>query len=120
MSSGKSNQPIHQFVAKKIKEARRHARLSQRALSQKLGVSDKTVSSWEVGRAEPSLQMLFDIGDTTHKPIEFFLKDEDYSISSKLMLIEKELQKIRQLLNETQTNSSQKKMPSYHRPSLKL
>lgn len=91
---------IGEFVAKRIREARKQARLSQKNLADSLGVSDKTVSSWEVGRAEPSLDTLFKIGEETNRPIDFFLKDEDYSISSQLMTIEAELQKVRELLSK--------------------
>lgn len=91
---------IKKFVAKKIREARRDCRLSQRDLAEKLGVSDKTVSAWESGRSEPSLFMLYEISDTTNQPVNFFLMDQDYSIASKLSSIEKELRQVRERMNQ--------------------
>lgn len=38
-----------------VTEARRRARLSQRALAERLGVPQSTVARWERGRAAPSL-----------------------------------------------------------------
>lgn len=93
---------VKDFVAVRIRQARQQAKLSQRDLGKELGVSDKTVSAWEVGRAEPSLEMLYNIGETTNQPINFFLRDQsqEYSIPSKLAAIEKELHKVRQLLHQ--------------------
>lgn len=91
---------LKNFVAAQIRQARRQANLSQKDLGEKLGVSDKTVSAWEVGRAGPSLEMLYDIGEATNQPVNFFLRDQsqDYSIPSKLAAVEKELRKVRELL----------------------
>lgn len=93
---------LKNFVAVQIRQARKLANFSQKELGKKLGVSDKTVSAWEVGRAEPSLETLYDLGETTNQPINFFLKDqtEDYSIPSKLAAVEKELRKVRKLLSQ--------------------
>lgn len=98
-----SSKKAKRFAAKKIREARKFSRLSQKALAQKLGVSDKTVSAWESQRAEPSLDMLYDIGSSTDKPINFFLKDQkdEYTVPSKLSAIEKELSSVRKLLRKT-------------------
>lgn len=42
-------------LGKNIKKLRKGMGLSQRALAEKLGVSDKTVCSWEVDRTEPCM-----------------------------------------------------------------
>lgn len=98
MSRAKTKK-VKAFVSKRIREARKKAKVSQIDLGKKLSLSDKTVSAWETGRAEPSLDSLFIIAQTTNQPIDFFLKDEDYSVESKLNEIEKEIKKLRKLLS---------------------
>lgn len=45
-------------IGERIKSARKNAGLTQRELGEKLGVSEKTVSSWEINRTEPSMGTL--------------------------------------------------------------
>lgn len=45
-------------LGKRIKELREQKGVSQPQLAEFLGVSFKTVSSWEVGRTEPNMGML--------------------------------------------------------------
>ena len=89
-----------QYAAGKIREARKLARKSQKKLGDELGVSDKTVSAWESGRAEPSLDMLYDIGKATSQPINFFLRDQkgEYSIPSKLSEVAKRLEELKAIM----------------------
>ena len=41
-----------------IKELRERKNLTQSALAEKLGVSDKTISKWETGRGYPDISLL--------------------------------------------------------------
>lgn len=50
-------------------------RISQQAFAHRLGVHVITVSSWERGRARPSVQNLVAIATETGKPISFFMGD---------------------------------------------
>ncbi|NCN58455.1 helix-turn-helix transcriptional regulator [Candidatus Microgenomates bacterium] len=98
MSSTKREVKLSEYVLSHIKQARKDAGLSQRDLGKAIKVSDKTVSAWEVGRAEPSLNTLEEIAEALNKPVVYFVKDEDYSTASKLVAIQKELQKVEKLM----------------------
>ena len=98
MSSTKREVKLSEYVLARIKQARKDAGLSQRDLGRAIKVSDKTISAWEVGRAEPSLDTLEEIAEALNKPVVYFVKDEDYSTASKLVAIQKELQKVEKLM----------------------
>ncbi len=53
-----------------------------------LGLSDKTISSYESSRSYPNLDLLIKISEILDKPIEYFIS------SSKEVLVKEELQKI--------------------------
>lgn len=53
MQSGGSNMKIS--IAENIKKNREKYRLSQDELGEKINVSGKTISSWEIGRTEPNM-----------------------------------------------------------------
>jgi len=88
-------------LAEKLKKARKAVGMSQRELGKLLKLSDKAVSSYEVGRASPNIEVLKKIGDLTHKPVQYFIDDEpsiEVDIQGKIKSIEKELADIRQIL----------------------
>lgn len=58
---------------KNIKKARISAGLSQKELAKRLGVSDKTVSAYETGRAIPPTPTLAKIAEITDTPISNLL-----------------------------------------------
>jgi len=75
--------------AERLKELRERRGLSQYKLAELLGVSPSTVAAWEVGRNEPSYDMLRKIADVfevsvdyllgkTDEPIPAYKKIEDY------------------------------------------
>ena len=43
-------------LGKRILELRKKMKLTQQALAEKMFVTDKTISSWEANRTEPSLE----------------------------------------------------------------
>ena len=49
---------MNKDIAKNIETFRKQLKLTQRELSEKLNVSNKTVSSWESGRTEPNIGMI--------------------------------------------------------------
>jgi transcriptional regulator with XRE-family HTH domain len=79
-------------IGKKIRYAREDTGLSQRELGRMLSVSDKAISSYEVGRTLPNI----------HIPMAYF--DEsvslDVDLQVKIRTIEKELLEIKRLLKE--------------------
>lgn len=54
---------IKKSVGKRIKQLRESRGLNQIDFSVILGVSDKTISSWEIGRTEPNMRMIQKIAD---------------------------------------------------------
>ena len=46
--------PLHVYTGVKVKEIRKHHNMTQRIFAEALGVSVKTVESWESGKNTPS------------------------------------------------------------------
>lgn len=63
-------------LSERIRNARKLANLSQIDLATLVGVSDKAISSYEVGRAVPPLDVLKKISAITNKPIAFFFNED--------------------------------------------
>jgi transcriptional regulator with XRE-family HTH domain len=90
-------------LAVKIKLARKEAGYSQKQFGDVLKLSDKAISSYEVGRATPPLPTLKEISKLTYKPMNYFLNEEpseELDISMKIQKIERELEEIKQLLKK--------------------
>ena len=58
-------------IGEKIRTYRRNCNLTQKELGEKIGVSDKTISSWENSRTMPDLEMLSLLHQTLGLPIDF-------------------------------------------------
>lgn len=70
---------------KKLKSARIEKNISQRGLGLALGLSDKTISSYESSRSYPNLELLPKLSDILDKPIEFFVSNsKEIILSEKL------------------------------------
>lgn len=54
------------IVSDNIKRLRIKADMEQLELAEKLGISNKTVSSWECGRTEPRMEMIEKICNVLH------------------------------------------------------
>lgn len=92
-------------IAKKIRQARVEASLSQKGIANSLKLSDRTISAYEKGRAMPPLDTLQSISNLTHKSINYFLDEEidegeDLDLQVKLKKIEIELLQIKKALKE--------------------
>lgn len=88
------------ILAKRIREAREEANLSQVTLAKSIGVSDKAISSYEKGRSIPPFEKLQKIAETTDHPLTYFTDESatEELIVTKLATIEKELAAIKKLL----------------------
>lgn len=95
-------------LAERIRNARTNARLSQSALGKNIGVSDKSVSSYEQGRSRPSVDRLQKIAKATNTPVSFFTEENNLetSIIKKLTSIEQELNEIKTLLKNVTESTS--------------
>ncbi|HYD34654.1 MAG TPA: helix-turn-helix transcriptional regulator [Vitreimonas sp.] len=88
-------------LADKLKKARKDAGLSQKELGHVLLLSDKAVSSYEVGRAQPSLETLKQISKLTNRPVTYFVEEsntEDIDLQIRIKTIERELLEVKKLL----------------------
>lgn len=50
-------------IGEQIRERRLNKKMTQKSLAEKLGVSDKTISSWETGRTLPDVELLLKLGE---------------------------------------------------------
>lgn len=87
-------------LPKRIRAAREKAHLSQHDLAKSIGISDKSISSYEKGRSTPPFDKLKKISEFTNLPIHFFIGEnsDELTIVSKLKSIEQELEEIKKLL----------------------
>ncbi|MBM7854098.1 transcriptional regulator with XRE-family HTH domain [Desulfohalotomaculum tongense] len=60
-------------IPKRIKELRARAGISQETLAQKLGVSVASVASYEIGRVNPSIEVLKKIADIFGVSVDYIL-----------------------------------------------
>ena|SRR5690606_22756775 len=90
-------------LGQRLKLARKEAGFSQKDLANKLQITDKAVSTYEVGRAHPSFEMMKKISQLTNKSISYFDENIDITepnLEEKLDKIEAELREIRILLRD--------------------
>lgn len=57
-------------LGEKIKQLRENKGISQPQLAEKLGVSFKTISSWEINRTEPNVGMLIKLAEYFNTSID--------------------------------------------------
>ncbi|HAV15593.1 MAG TPA: hypothetical protein DCX25_04665 [Candidatus Pacebacteria bacterium] len=89
------------MLGKRIREARNRAGLSQQQLASAIGVSDKTISAYEVGRVDPPLESLDKLSTVTKHPVGFFIGDVSSNIEARLNSILFELEEICGVLKDT-------------------
>lgn len=63
-------------IGQKLKEKRQEANLTQKELAEILHVSRQTISSWEVGRTYPDLDVLVAVSELYAIPLDDLLKDD--------------------------------------------
>ena len=64
--------------AKRLKEAREDKKLSQRALSGKLGLSHGMVNHWETGTAVPSMDLIISLCKILNISADYLLGLKDF------------------------------------------
>lgn len=60
----------------RLKEKRTQANYTQKELAEILNVSRQTISSWEVGRTYPDLDMIIALSDLYNTPLDLLLKED--------------------------------------------
>lgn len=63
------------FIARRVKEAREAAHLTQAELAEKIDISTNALAKLETGRMKTSLWTLVKISNTLHLDINYFLWD---------------------------------------------
>lgn len=103
MSVNQSDQRRLVELARRIRKAREESHISQLELGKAIGVSDKTISSYEKGRSTPPFNKLKKIAQETKQPLDYFSGDQEIeaAIVSKLSKVEKELAEIKKLLKKS-------------------
>ena len=69
-------------IGKKLKEKRQEANLTQKELAEILHVSRQTISSWEVGRTYPDLDVLVAISELYDTPLDDLLKEDSEMVKN--------------------------------------
>lgn len=78
---------VNLFVAKKIREYRKEAGLTQRELGEKIGVKHNTISSYESGTNEPEQNILFKIADALNISInDLFPKQSSANATTSILI----------------------------------
>lgn len=87
-------------LARRIRIARLGAHISQDKLGKGIGLSDKSISSYEKGRSIPPLAKLKKIADFTNRPLSYFTQEniDEAEVTNKLLSIERELAEVKKLL----------------------
>lgn len=93
--------PIKDF-GKKLKAARIERGLSQRSLGLSIGLSDKTISSYESSRSYPSLDILKKISEILRKSVDYFISGENEkdTLLKRINDLEKENSILRDMINK--------------------
>ena len=77
----------------RLKKAREEYGLSQRSLGLALGLSDKTISSYESSRSYPNLEILRKLSEVLGRSTDYFLEYEkkEVSLLERIERLEKEV-----------------------------
>ena len=73
-------------VGKRIAKLRKERKLSQKELANLLFVADKTISSWEIDRTEPSLEMLAKLSDVFGCSMSFLIHGEEEQMEQEITI----------------------------------
>jgi repressor LexA len=85
------SQKLNERVGKKIKLAREYKGYSQQQVANKLGLTQQTVSWYELGKRSARVELLNDLADICEVPFYFFLFDLDNDEVGKCLIVLEEL-----------------------------
>lgn len=103
---------IKSYVGENIKNRRKALGMSQCQLADKLGVSDKTVSSWEINRTEPSMVMLEKMCEVLRCKKTDIIGKSEYDVSGFSMLANVDTDKLAKLLTGMESSQYLDKLMS--------
>ncbi len=87
---------------KKLKDARIENGLSQRSLGLSIGLSDKTISSYESSRSYPSLDILKKLTEKLGRSFDYFLSSDSEKdiLLERIKDLERENSVLRDIVNK--------------------
>lgn len=113
---------IEMDVGKRITNLRKKKNITQQELAKKLYVTDKTISSWEANRTEPSLEMLINLSEIFDCNMSYLVygktRRSDIETEIKIKLSEKEYKELDLFLKENANSKGEtKQVDTYYEPS---
>lgn len=81
-------------IGERIAKLRKENKLSQIDLAEKLNISDKAVSKWEVNKCDPSLDLIVSMANLFNCSVDYIIKGSEHEVQTMEMLNIKNLDKI--------------------------
>lgn len=109
-------------LGNRIADLRKRKKWTQNDLASKIFVTDKTISSWESNRTEPSLETLVKLSElldcSTSYLIYGDIKKNDIETEIKIKILKEEFQKIEIFMkNNAQFLKNSNQMDTYYQPT---
>ena len=109
-------------IGERLKELRNKKKITQVDLANKLYVTDKTISSWESNRTEPSLEILVNISEILDCSVGYLIYGDnpksDIETEIKVKISEKEYKELIQLLkNKAKFIKESRQLDTYYQPT---
>lgn len=110
------------FLGKRILELRKKEKMSQQELANKLFVTDKTISSWETDRTEPSLEMIVKMSEVLNCSAGYLIYGDitknDIETEIKIKLTKEEFNNLKVYLeNNSKFINETKQKDTYYQPT---
>lgn len=108
-------------IGKRISELRKKKGVTQEELAKLLYVSDKTVSSWEMGRTEPSLDLIVKLSEVLECEVSYLIYGNDLKsdveTEIKIKLSEEEALQLKSTLDNIASFSNEShQVDTYYQP----
>ncbi len=110
-------------IGERIKKLRNKKGITQLELANKLFVTDKTVSSWESDRTEPSLEVLVKLSDILDYNVGYLIYGDnpknDVETEIKIKITESEYKIINEFMNKNSEilKENNRQLDTYYQPS---
>ena len=109
-------------LGERITKLRKKLKLTQEELAEKIYVTDKTISSWESNRTEPSLETIIKLSEILNCTAAYLIHGDtlksDIETEIKIRLSEEEFNKLkRRLKDDAKYINSTNQLDTYYEPS---
>lgn len=109
-------------IGSRIADLRNQKQWTQEDLAQKIFVTNKTISSWESNRTEPSLEFIIKLGEIFDCSISYLIhgdtKKNDIETEIKVKITKEEFQKIEEFMkNNAKFLNENRQTDTYYQPS---